>query len=369
MIAPYHPPALPSTMHAWACQRYGGPDVLALERRPLPVPRSQQILVRMEAASVASADVRLRTMDLPRGFATLGRLAFGWNKPRQPVLGTDVAGVVEAVGPGVLSFQPGDAVLAVAGTALGCHAEYCVLPVTRPIVHKPAALSFAQAASLPFGAMTALHYFRRARLQAGESVLVIGASGAVGSAMVQIARHQGATVTAVTSAANTELARSLGAQAVIDYQQDDFTRGVARYDVIADTVGASSFAACVPVLNPRGRYLSIAGTLADLFARRRGTRVSIGGPAAERLEDLQTIVELVRQQALRPVLDRCFAFHELPQAHAYVETGRKRGSVVLTAQTALSERVPPRANPAPGRCPDRAVASAVPAFHPAATVP
>ncbi|WP_462389645.1 NAD(P)-dependent alcohol dehydrogenase [Acidovorax sp. Q11] len=315
-----------TTMLAWVCTRYGGTDVLRLRTLPRPVPGPRDVLVRVLAASVSSADMRVRTQKLPRGFGLLGRLAFGITRPRQPVLGTDVAGVVEAVGRAVTGFAPGDAVVGVAGVAMGGHAEYCLLPSTRPLVHKPARLSFVDAACLPFGGMAALHFLNKANLRAGESLLVIGA---VGSAMVQLARRRGAHVTAVCSGGNVVLARALGAQAVIDYTEEDFTQDPQQWDVVADTVGASSFAACLPRLQEHGRYLAVAGSLAQVLARPRGTRRSIGGPAAERPEDLQTLMDLAQAGALRPVLDCAYPFADLPAAHAYVETGRKRGAVVV----------------------------------------
>ncbi|WP_298208778.1 NAD(P)-dependent alcohol dehydrogenase [Acidovorax sp.] len=323
-------PSVSDTMQAWACRDYGGPEMLALQAWPRPKPGPHEVLVRVRAASVSSADVRIRTQNLPRGFGVLGRLVFGLTRPRQPVLGTDMAGVVVAVGHEVQDFRPGDAVIGVTGTGMGCHAEYCVLPAGKPLVLKPAQLSFAEAASLPFGGLTALHYLRKAQLQAGETVLVVGASGAVGSAMVQLARHMGAQVTGVCGAGNAPLVRSLGAHAVIDYAQQDFTQAAMRWDVIADTVGTSSFAACLPCLNEHGRYLSVAGTLMELLARPHGTRRSIGGPAQERTDDLATLIELAKTGVLQPVIDRIYPFAELPAAHAYVQTGRKRGAVIVT---------------------------------------
>ncbi len=326
-------------MSAWVCTRYGTPDVLALQQRPFPVPGPREVLVRVQAASVSSADVRIRTQRLPRGFGLLGRLAFGLARPRQPVLGTDVAGTVVAVGRQVQGFLPGEEVIGVAGVRMGCHAEYCVLPIHRPLVHKPAHLSFEHAATLPFGGMTALQFLTRAGVKAGESVLVIGASGAVGSAMVQLARHWGAHVTAVCSGGNTALVQRLGAHAVIDYTQQDFTRtATQRWDVIADTVGVSSFVACLSCLNTHGRYLSVAGSLMEVLARPRGTRRSIGGPAKERAQDLQTLVDLCNRGVLQPVLDRTYAFADLPAAHAYVEAGHKRGAVVLALSRTLSNQ-------------------------------
>lgn len=314
-----------TTMLAWVCTRYGGTDVLRLRTLPRPVPGPRDVLVRVLAASVSSADMRVRTQKLPRGFGLLGRLAFGITRPRQPVLGTDVAGVVEAVGRAVTGFAPGDAVVGVAGVAMGGHAEYYLLPGTRPLVHKPARLSFVDAACLPFGGLAALHFLNKANLRAGESLLVIGAAGAVGSAMVQLARYRGAHVTAVCSGGNV----ALGAQAVIDYTEEDFTQDPQQWDVVADTVGASSFAACLPRLTEHGRYLAVAGSLAQVLARPRGTRRSIAGPAAERPEDLQTLMDLAQAGVLRPVLDCAYPFADLPAAHAYVETGRKRGTVVV----------------------------------------
>jgi NADPH:quinone reductase-like Zn-dependent oxidoreductase len=324
------PVQTPTTMWAWVCRDYGGPEVLELQTRPRPVPGPRDVLVRVVAASVSSADVRIRTQRLPRGFGLLGRLAFGLARPRQPVLGTDVAGVVQAVGRDVRDFQPGDAVVGATGAATGCHAGFCVVPTTKPLVHKPASLSFVEAAGLTFGGLAALDFLNRAQVQSGEKVLVIGASGAVGAAMVQLARQRGARVTAVCSGVNAALVQSLGAHAVIHYTERDFTKTGQRWDVIADTVGASSFAACMPCLNEHGRYLSVAGSLMEVLARPRGTRRSIGGPAAERTEDLQTLMDLAESGALQPVIDCTYPFTDLPAAHAYVETGRKRGAVVVT---------------------------------------
>ena len=263
---------LPATMKVWACRAYGGPDALALEERRVPTPKDDEVLVKIRATTVASADMRIRSMKLPRGFGLLGRLALGLTKPRKPVLGTEFSGVVAAVGKSVTGFKPGDAVIGFPGGAMGCHAEYRVMQITKPIALKPTNLSFEEAASLPFGAVTALDYLRKAKLKPGERLLVIGASGAVGSAMVQLGKHMGAIVTGVTSTRNVELVHSLGADTVIDYNSADFIKTGMSWDVIADTVAASSFAKCLPVLNEQGRYLAIAGGLPDLLARPKGTK-------------------------------------------------------------------------------------------------
>jgi len=317
-------------MKAWICRGYGGPEVLALEERPKPLPRDNEVLIRIRATTVSSGDVRVRTLKLPPGFGLIGRLVFGITRPRQPILGTELAGTIEAVGNGVTAFKPGDAVFAFPGGAMRCHAEYRVMPVSKPIALKPANLSFEEAASLSFGGTTALHFLHKANLRSGERVLVIGASGAVGCAMVQLAKHMGATVTGVTSAGNIALVQSLGAHAVIDYGKDDFTKAPERYDVVADTVGASSFAKCRHVLNEHGRYLCVAGGLSDLFARPSGTKKSIAGPASERPEDVLELGRLAAIGVLKPVIDKTYSFAQMPEAHAYVETGRKKGSVVVS---------------------------------------
>ncbi|OGB34739.1 MAG: Zn-dependent oxidoreductase [Burkholderiales bacterium RIFCSPLOWO2_12_FULL_61_40] len=319
-------------MKAWVCHGYGGPNVLELEERPLPVPGDNEILVQVRATTVTSGDVRVRTLHLPRGFGLIGRLAIGLTGPRQPILGTELAGTVKAVGKKVTTFKTGDAVIGFPGAAMGGHAQYQVLSIHRPVILKPPHLSFEEAVSLPFGGMTALHFLRKAQLKVGDQVLVIGASGAVGSAMVQLATHMGAIVTAVTSGGNAGLVRSLGASAVIDYTVQDFTKAPESYDIIADTVGARSFSACCPVLKEHGRYLSVAGGLSDLLARPRGSKKSMGGPAPEKPDDLRELIRLAAMGVLKPVIDRTYTFAQLPQAHAYVETGRKRGSVVVTVQ-------------------------------------
>ena len=325
-----HPSPPTQSMQAWVCKHYGAPDVLALEQRPIPVPGAGDILVKIRATTVSSADVRVRAWKLPRGFGLIGRLVLGITGPRQPILGTDFAGTVESAGKHVTAFKPGDAVMGFPGAAARCHAQYRVVAVDKLAVSlKPANLSFEEAASLPFGAMTALHFLRKSQIKAGQTILVIGASGAVGSAFVQLAKHRGAVVTGVTSTTNRDLVLSLGANQVIDYTLHDFTKSPATYDIIADTVGASSFAHCHAQLNQHGRYLSLAGDLMDLLARPRGTKKSIGGPASERAEDLHELVKLAASGVLKPVIDKRYRFEQMREAHAYVETGRKRGSVVV----------------------------------------
>ncbi len=320
--------------------RYGGPEVVELREVPTPAPAAGQVRVRVVAAAVTTADWRLRSGVLPRGFGALRGLALGFGGPRRPVLGTDAAGVIDAVGEGVTSWREGEAVVAFPGFAMGAHAEYLVMPAAGRLVRKPDKLSFEEAAALPFGAMTALDFLRRGAVKAGERVLVNGADGTVGSAALQLAKHLGARVTAVCSAANAALVRSLGADEVIDYAVSDFAAGEARFDVILDPVGNAPYRRVRGALAPGGRLLAVLAELpavlsAPLAGRRRGHRV-IAGPVAEKVEDLQRIVLLAEQGALRPVIDQRFAFEQLTEAYRVVDSGRKRGSVVVTMPAAAA---------------------------------
>ncbi len=319
-----------TTMKAWICRSYGGPEMLALEDRPMPHPKDDEVLIRIRATTVSSGDWRIRSFNLPKGFGLIGRLVLGLTGPRQSILGTELAGTIESVGRKVATFKPGDAVIAFPGAAMGCHAQFRTIAVSKLIVPMPRNLTFEEAASLSFGGTTALHFLRKSNLRAGEKLLVIGASGVVGSAMMQLATHMGADVTGVTSTRNIALVKALGAHAVIDYTVEDFTKAPETYDIIADTVGASTFAKCRLVMNEHGRYLAIAGGLLDLLAPPSGTKKSIGGPASERLEDLQYLVQLAGSGVFKPVIDKIYSFAQMPEAHAHVDTGRKTGSVVVT---------------------------------------
>lgn len=321
------------TMKAYVYRRYGGPDVVQLVDVPKPSPKEGEILVKIVATTVTAGDWRVRTLQTPKGFGLVARLAIGVTRPRQPIMGTELAGVVEAVGRGVTRFKPGDPVLAFPGGKMGCHAEYRTVAEDGAVARKPDNLSFEEAASLPFGGSTALHFLRKGQVKRGERVLVIGASGNVGSALVQLAKHLGAEVVGVTSTKNLDLVTSLGADRVLDYTRGDALQGGETYDAIADTVGDTSFARAKPSLKEGGRLLSIAGGMREMLAaartaRSRGRKV-IAGPAQERPEDVAHLAELARTGALRPTIDRRYGFSQMAEAHAYVETRHKRGSVVV----------------------------------------
>lgn len=305
-----------------------------MTERPKPVPRSHELLVRVRATTVSSGDWRMRSLEMPLGFGLLGRLVLGIRGPRNPILGSELAGDVEAVGRGVTSFKVGDQVFAFSGAGLGCHAEYKCLPANGAVAAKPSNLSFEQAAALSFGGATMLDFFRRGELRSGERVLVNGASGTVGSAAVQLAKHFGAHVTGVCSAANLELVRSIGADEVIDYAQRDFAQSKMSFDVIVDTVGNAPFARSGPALSRGGRLLLVLASLPEILKAPWHTLTSgkrvVAGPSAERPEYPRLLGELAAAGRFTPVIDRCYPFEQMVDAHRYVDRGRKRGSVVIT---------------------------------------
>jgi NADPH:quinone reductase-like Zn-dependent oxidoreductase len=321
-------------MKAAVYDRYGPPEVVRLVELPKPSAGEQDVLIRVRATTVSSGDWRARSLSVPGGFAFLAPLVFGIRRPRQRVLGTELSGDIEAVGKNVTAFKPGDAVVAFAGAKMGCHAEYVTMRQDRAIVAKPANLTYQEAASISFGGMTALSFLRRGRVRAGETVLVNGASGAVGSAMVQLARNLGAEVTGVTSTANVELVKSLGADRVIDYTKDDFLAGGASYDVIVDTAGTAPFRRAKAALKDGGRLIAVLGSMGDLLraplVAMTGNKRIVAGPAAERPADLRELADLAAAGKYRPLVDRVYPFEQIVDAHRYVDAGHKKGSVVIT---------------------------------------
>jgi NADPH:quinone reductase-like Zn-dependent oxidoreductase len=313
---------------------YGAPDVLQIIEVAKPTPNDNEVLIKIHATTVTSADWRVRSLSMPFGFGLMSRLVFGIKKPRQPILGTELAGEVESIGKNVSKFKVGDRVFAFSGPGMGCHAEYKCLPEDGMVVLKPDNLSYEEAAALCFGGTTALDFFRRGNLQSGNKVLINGASGCVGTAMIQLAKHFGADVTAVCSAANIELVKSLGADRAIDYTQEDFTTNGETYDIIADPVGTAPFSRVKNSLTADGRLLQILAGLPDLLSAplisMTGSKKVIAGPAAERVEDVQLLAKLAASGEFKPFIDRSYPFDRIAEAHSYVDTGRKRGNVVVT---------------------------------------
>jgi NADPH:quinone reductase-like Zn-dependent oxidoreductase len=323
-------------MKAVVYERYGPPEVLQLREVEKPAPKDNEVLIKTYATTVTSGDWRVRSLNVPAGFGLIMRLVFGVTRPKQPILGTELAGVVESVGKDVKKYKVGDQVFAFSDAAMGCHAEYKCMREDGAMALKPANLTYEEAAALSFGGTTALDFFRRGRLQSGEKVLVNGASGGVGTAAVQLAKHFGAEVTGVCSTANVELVRSLGASHVIDYTKQDFTQNGETYDIIVDTAGTAPFTRSKTSLKERGRLLMVLGGLPDMlqipWVSMTSRKKVIAGPAAGRAEDLRFLAGLAEAGEFKPVIDRRYPFEQIAEAHRYVDTGRKKGNVVITLE-------------------------------------
>ena len=323
------------TMRALVSRSYGGPEVLALEQVAKPAPHAGELLIRNSASVVTAAICHARA---GRDLAT--RLYFGLRKPKWPILGTNFSGVVEAVGSSVTRFRVGDRVAGTAATNFGAFAEHVIVAADGAIVPTPVNLSDAEAVAVFDGAVTALPFLREsARLHAGQSILINGASGAVGTAAIQLAKHFGATVTAVCSTANLELVRALGADAVIDYTAEDFTRNVDSYDVVFDTVATSSFSRSRRALKRGGIYLTTEPSLVILLqmlwtsriGRKKAGIVFTGlAKAAELTRNLAFIAELAEAGKFVPVIGATYPIEQSADAHRLVDTGHKSGSAVVT---------------------------------------
>lgn len=324
-----------TTMRAASADRFGPPEVVRLAETPKPEPKARELLVRVRATTVSVADQRLRSRRVPRGTALLVAPTIGLFRPRVRVLGMEAAGVVEAVGSEVTRFAPGDEVILMRGARFGCHAECVTVPEDGEVAPKPSNLTFDEAAAIIFGGHTAIRYLDTVEIGAGTQVLVNGASGAVGSAVVQLAAARGATVTAVTSGRNAELVRSLGATHVIDHERQDFAApgAEARYDVIVECVGNAPFDRVAHLFRPGGVLLLVIADLPAVLAagrqsRRSGIRVDHrGGDLGS--EGMARLAALAEAGEVRPVIDRTYDLDGVVEAHRYVDTGHKRGSVVL----------------------------------------
>lgn len=314
------------TMRAAVIDRYGPPEVVHVAEVPRPQPGKQDVLVRVRAAAVTSGDSRIRGARFPAGFGPMVRLAFGVTRPRRRVLGGTFAGVIEAVGAHVEDRVVGEAVCGMTGIRLGAHADFVVAPARR-VVPVPVAVSLDDAAGVLFGGTTALFFLRdKASLSPGMSVLVNGASGAVGTNAVQLAKHFGATVTAVTSTANAGLVTSLGADDVIDYTTGDLATVHARFDVVLDCVGNLNITSGRRLLTDRGVLVLVVASLWNTI-RARGN--IIAGSSPERVDDFALLLDLIASGELSVVHDRSYDLEHVVDAYRYVDSGHKRGNVLI----------------------------------------
>lgn len=300
-------------MRAIVCTKYGPPNVLQLRDVDKPSPRDNEVLVKVHATTVTSSDCIVRGFKLPLAVWIPARIALGLRGPRKPILGVELAGEIEAIGGRVARFSVGDRVFAFTGrSGFGAYAEYTCLPEDGLVTVMPAGVTYEEIAATTFASL-AWHFLRKANIQEGHRVLVYGASGAAGTYAVQLAKYMGAEVTGVSSSANIELVRSLGADEAIDYTKADFTKSGELYDVIFDAVGKISKSSCRNALTPNGTYVSI----------------NQGNPWP-RVEDLAFLMELVKTKQIRSVIDRRYPLEAIPEAHRYVEEGHKKGNVVVT---------------------------------------
>ena len=323
-----------SPMKAVICPEYGPPEVLQLKAVDKPSPKPDEVLVKVYATTVTSGDVIDRAFNVSAWAWLPTRIMMGFRKPRRTIPGSDLAGEIESAGEDVNRFKQGDQVFGSAGWGSGAYAEYICLPKDGALAIKPTDISYEEVAPLSFGGLTALHFIRKANIQNGSKVLVYGASGSTGTYAVQLAKYYGGEVTGVCSTSNLELVKSLGADKVIDYTQQDFTKSAETYDVIFDAVRKTTFSRCKRSLKENGIYLTTDMGLALFFhmfwTSIAGSQKVISGIASQSPEDLVFMAELVEAGKVKTVIDRSYPLEEVVEAHRYVERGHKKGNVIIT---------------------------------------
>lgn len=329
-------------MKAVVYTKYGSPDVLHLTERPKPTLKDDEVLIRIRATSVNFGDslarrfneITPRTFSMPAPLWLPTRLFFGWRKPKRHILGAELAGDIEAIGNSVTQFKVGDAVFAYRGPSFGGNAEYIAVKENSLVALKPENMTYEEAATIPYGAITALNLLRQAHIQAGQRVLINGASGGIGSYALQLAKHYGAEVTGVCGTLRMDFVKSLGADHVIDYSKEDFTQSGQKYDLIMDILGKSSFARVKNSLTTNGRYMLASFKMNHLFQMLWTSRMSskkvVCALSGEKQADLVAVKELVESGAIKTAVDRCFPLEETAEAHRYYESGQRRGNVVVT---------------------------------------
>ncbi|WP_084242813.1 NAD(P)-dependent alcohol dehydrogenase [Planomicrobium okeanokoites] len=321
-------------MRAMVCTRYGPPEVLELQELDKPVPKAGEILIKVHASTVTAGDCEIRSFKFPVLLWIPLRLYLGVRKPRMKVLGQEFAGEIESAGNEQTLFVEGDRVFGSAELKLGTYADYLCLPADYAIARMADELNFEEAATIPTGGMNALFFLRKAQIQPGQKILIIGAGGSIGTMAVQLAKNSGAEVTAIDSGEKLDMLLSIGADKVIDYRKEDFTATDETYDVIFDVAGKSPFSKTVNLIKPEGVYLMGNPNLAQMFRRllqtKKGDRKIIAGAASYKSEDLRYLNGLITDGKIRPVIDRIFPLEELSEAHHYVESGVKKGNVVIS---------------------------------------
>jgi len=323
-------------MKAIVWTKYGSPKVLQLKEVEKPTPKDNEVLIKIYAATVTAADCELRSLKIPILFRLPLRIYVGLRKPKRiTILGQELAGEIEAVGKEVTKFKKGDQIFAPTLLHLGAYAEYKCLPEAYPVL-KPANMTYEEAATIPTGGINGLHFLRIANVQSGQRVLINGAGGSIGTYAVQIAKSFGAEVTCVDSAEKLAMLRSIGADHVIDYKQEDFTKSGETYDVIIDVVGKSSFSGSVRALKPNGRYIlgnaSLLGMIRGRWTPMTSEKKVIIAVASYKTEYYTLLKELIEAGKIKSVIDRRYPLEQMAEAHRYVETGRKKGNVVIIVE-------------------------------------
>jgi len=325
-------------MKAIICTKYGTPEVLRLTEVSQPKPKDNEVLVKIMATTANAADARIRGAVFPSIFNFPVKLAMGFKGPRKKVLGVELSGVVEAAGKNVTKYSLGDEVFASTGAAFGAYAEYICLPEKAVMAIKPSNMSFEEAAAVPHCALAALHYLQKGNIGTGQKVMIYGASGGIGTYAVQIAKAFGAKVTGVCSTANIELVKSLGAEEVINYTREDLSKENTTYDVIFDTIGKAPITQCVNMLEEKGMYLSavhleLLRILEGIKLSLKSNKKVIGGVAPYTVENLEFLKSLIEEGNLKAAIDKTFSLEQMKKAHAYVDTGHKKGHVVINVNS------------------------------------
>ena len=306
-------------MKAIVTTKYGPPEVLQIQEREKPIPKANEVLIRIHATTVSVGDVKMRSLDVPPVQRVLGRLFLGWTKPKKDILGMELAGEIVEVGVDVTKFKIGDQVFASTfWSGLGGHAEYNCIPEDGMLAIKPANVSYEEVVPLLGGGVTAAKILKKGNIQPGQKILIYGASGNVGTFAVQIAKHFGAEVTGVCSTSNVEWVKELGCDKVIDYKTTDFTESGETYDIVFDAVNKIESSKRKVTLNATGIYLNVDKDSGGV------------GKAKDHIEQLTLLKELLDAGKIKSVIDRTYTFEQIPEAHKYVETGRKKGCIVIT---------------------------------------